>query len=37
VDMQWSGVPDPLHNSSTAYKQNEQANQKLSFHTVSVL
>jgi len=23
LEMQWSGVPDPLHNSSTAYKQNE--------------
>jgi len=23
LDTQWSGVPDPLHNSSTAYKQNE--------------
>jgi parallel beta-helix repeat protein len=23
VDMQWSGVPYPLHNASAAYKQNE--------------
>jgi len=23
VDLQWSGVPNPLHNTSAAYKQNE--------------